>query len=345
MARGKGYSNAYSRSFGLRPVPFYRRPGKQSQALSARPRMGMRVRRPARASVATRRKRRPAGRATKTGENSSMSYTKFGTKWRRNLRTLYKSVQGCQIRTDRGASSSVAAIGLQGTIEHFDCGRGDLEALSTVVNGGTATENNVKLFIGHVKRKSIYRNASNNVTKLTLYDLTLKRDPFGTAVDSPVECWNKGMLDFPGGSANLSTRIGTTPLTSPEFKRTFRVRRVTVINLEPGQQHEHTVVYRMNRVVPAVEFQNTSVFYFRNLSAFTLAVFNGGLVHDPVLQDSTAVNFGKAVIDHAFMREIHWGYMTQSAPNWVDAGGVFGTITGAGAFMGESGDNEMAVAS
>lgn len=335
MVKYTGGSAAYARTMGMRPVPF-KRPGRRRTRLTGwkkgvRPRLGMRVRRGA--YTATRQKRKLYGNGKKTGENSSMSYARAGRSWMsRYAKFLYKRVQCRQVDAAHSTGRWESNFGQQTCRDVPSLNSTHLGRLKTAAAGGTV-DNNIRLFIGHVKRKLFMRNQSNSVAKVTLYDVVFNRQPTNLLFDSPTECWTKGYNDQ--GLTDQQLEVGNTPFNSPEFRNFFKVVKVTVINMEPGQQHEHTFIHRINRVVDSTSFDHSSMVFYRGLTSFTMPVFHGSLCHESASPNT--VSYLPVVMDWSLFNEVHYGWMPQNRPNYAYAATVPKTITDAD-FMGEADD-------
>lgn len=339
MGRYTG-SSAYARTMGMRPVPFRRRPNIKRTTPStgwkkgARLRLGMRVRRGA--LTRTKQKRRVFGNGKKTGENSSMSYCKMGKAWMSGYaRFLYKKVQSRQVDCKHASGNASSTTGSQAVIFQSSLITSDLANLKSNING-VATDNNIRMFIGHVKRKYILRNQTNTVAKVSIYDLVYKRNPVAASFDSPVELWQKGYTDM--GVATQHLEVGNTPFNAPEFRRYMYVKRVTVLNLEPGQQHEHTFIHRINRIVESSEFDNSLVTAIGGLTTTSMAVFHGSLGHESLT--AANVSYMPITLDWATMTEVHYGFVVQNKPAYNYTNTVPKTITNFD-FMGENQDADM----
>lgn len=186
--------------------------------------------------------------------------------------------------------------------------------MKTVAQGGTAIENATRMFIGHVKHTLTFKNQTNMAGKVTLYDITIKRNPVGTAVDIPTELWDKGFTDM--SVTTQRSNVGATPFRSEEFRTYCRVRRVTVIPLEPGQQHVHTVIQRVNRVIDSTVWANVTsgLSSIAGLTSFILMSFHGGLAHDTTA--TTSVTYAPIRLDWVSQREFHFGFIQQNRPSY-----------------------------
>lgn len=317
----------------LQPVPFKRkRPGNPGAAL----RYGRRVRR----KIGT--KLFQTGR--KTGQNSSVSFCSLGKKFPSRLdKALYTKVQGRQSLVECNSNRATSVLGEQAVTAFFMNGAAELEAMRDIANLGVSTENDVIFWMGHSKLSLHLRNQTNTNCKLTLYDISVKRNAFSSTYDTPIEAWDKGYLDMNAALTSHSKEVGATPFKSPEFRLYFKVQKVTTMNLEPGMEHEHTVIQRLNRRVTSTEFANRgSTFYFKNLTHFTLAVFHGSLVHESATP--ATVSYAAITLDYAWRKESNFGYLRQNVPSMTYQNSITKAIVDTD-FMGEDADIDTNVAS
>ena len=251
------------------------------------------------------------------------------------MKSLYKTVLGRRVIRDVTSGTATSSQGQQAALAFFALGATELESMRDAV-AGAATSNDVKFLLGHAKMNLILRNQSNSHGKMVLYDCYLTEHPHGSAVDQPIELWSKGMTDM--GLTNQHLEVGTTPFLSPEFRKNVRVFRVTSQILEPGQEHHHQVIRRYNRTVSSTEFDSRGgVFYFRNLTLFTLAVWHGSLGHESTAP--TKVSFMPLKIDWVQSKDVHFGGLPQSVPTYTYAKDLQ-NITDFD-FMGENQDADL----
>lgn len=174
--------------------------------------------------------------AQKTGDNSSRSKCVIGGGRRGVAVGVYKKIMGMQSRMATASTNQGGSLGKQTAFDTVSLSMTELNALETevkalaVANGAAATAT-VKMYLGWMRSRMHLRNQSNSVVKMTLYDVVTKRNPGGTSIDTPTEVWNLGISD--AGGSNLN-EIGETPYKSPLFKRYFSIRKVSIIDLEPG---------------------------------------------------------------------------------------------------------------
>ena len=318
MARGQGWVSNYGFGRNTQPVPFRRRrpPSRLVAKVGAPLRMGGRTRTSGR-TMTKRRKKKKVTKIHKRSENSSASQVRFGKyKIPTGTRTLLKSVIARRHDMEIRSTNATSTTGVQGLQVFTTLDKDHLIQMKTDCAGGTATDNEITFFLKSVKRQQFYKNQSNHVVKLTLYDCVAKSQAPAVAVDTVSECWSKGLLDAnPGGNVTVAD-IGQTPHKSAEFRLYWRIERVTTIYLEPGQQHEHTLIQSINRIVKSTMFDhNALVASIPGLTTTTLAVFVGSIGHDSTV--ASRVSFMPATIDVAMKREIQYSVLPSSTSKIV----------------------------
>jgi len=308
------YGNAYSRTMALRPIPFRRRRYPTRIKTGAPVRMGPRVRTKlgSNTRVATRRKQRKAGTATKTGENTSISYTNVGRS-KPISRMLLNKLMGHNTIQKMSSTNFSCTQGLQGIATTAMLDRPDLEEIKLAANGGVATENDVSLFLKTCKLRYYIRSCANHPVKMTIYDIATRNTGYTTTIDTPTEAWNYGFNDM--GTASQSQRIGATPHGSPEFRRNFIITNVTHVPMEAGQQHEHVVTKNMNWFVNSTKWANTAAQNVKGLTFFSMFVFHGALGHESLTPGT--VSFMPVKMDVAVMTKYQFAYLTQNKPTYT----------------------------
>lgn len=148
--------------------------------------------------------------------------------------------------------------------------------------------------------------------------------------------WSKGFTDF--GSSGAQLLPGNTPFQSSEFRRTWYVRRVTLVHLEPGQQHEHTVVHRFDQVVDSTRWANSNAQSISGLTGYTMIVWNGALGHEST--DASKVTYMPLKIDYLRSEEYSFGYLQRNTPSYVVDSTIPTAITNFD-HMGETQDADM----
>jgi len=335
--------NSYARGrplaqMGYRPRKPRGGGGYKKPKTGAPVRQGQRVRRAGKTATYTRRKRK-TNRAVKQGDNSSFSYTFIKSRWNPKLKSLYRLVQGKQTRLEQSASSAVSTTGTQNALAIMYFAKSRLDDITTICNDGNFTDNSVRCFIGGIKLNCSFKNQSNAVGKLMIYDLICKKHTPSTNLDTPTEAWSKGYTDLGAGSLN---NIGTTPNISSEFRQFWGVHKVTTVMLEPGQQHDHVVSRSINKVYDSTYWANNVGTAVARLTGSVMFVWHGSLAHES--SAPTNVTYTEMRLDFAHSIEYTFGYMKQNVPSHT-VYTQFPSVLADPDFMGEAGDVDANVIS
>lgn len=331
-----GGGGSYASTMGLRPVPFTRKRkfGGPSTGMSAVPRLGRRVRpRMARSYLLTKTKRKRPGKVRSHGDNSSASVNSIGKKFLTFFdKMMYRKIVSPQTLFYNSANSTSSTQGRQ-RVQVFPYMQSTvLTAIKTACNGGTATDIPVKFFLKSGKYSLKFKNQSNHVVKMSIYDIVTKKNTISSSIDSPDEAWQKGLTDFGGLSSGT---VGFTPYKSPEFNQYFGVNRVTTLSMEAGQQHEHLVYHRYNRVVDSVQFENATGTAIAGLTRFIMLVFHGSLGHEST--SAANVTYMPATIDYASSYDYTYGFIEKTVRGFTATDNNLTTVVDFD-FMGEGGD-------
>lgn len=298
-------------------------------------RTGRRVRpRTARSFTATKtRRRRPTG-VTSHGDNASSSGCRLGPAFMRgSLRTLAKKIVQPRMVHANTSGRLTASLGLQTVAVFNHMVKSDLTAMETASNGGVATAVPCRFVLRTGKHRLTLRNQTNTNIRMTLYDIVCVRDPPDATLDTPIEAWGKGLTDY--GVTNTYNVVGQTPMRSPEFRQYYRIKKVTQLSMEPGQQHEHTVIDRWNRVINSTRFQNSVSNAIAGLTYHCMVVFHGSLVHESATPGTVTTSSG--VVDYMFAREYTYGWLETTTSSYAVTNGLATTVADPD-FMGETGD-------
>lgn len=306
---------------------------------SAEPRMGRRVRPKLSASrtltkTKTEQKRSLPG-VTKTGDNSSMSYFTFGDPVSFYLKRLFRYMQGRKTTVSNSSSYLTSGTGVQASIQLSILNSTNLNSIKLEANAGVATANALKLYLGYAKHRLVFKNQSNCVGKVQIYDIVSKYIT-DTSIDSPIEAWTKGYTDL--GLATQPTIIGNTPFNSPEFRRCFNVKSVRTFNVEPGQQHEHTVIHKINRVYNTTVWDNIGTqASVKGITSWIMVVFQGSLGHET---DNTKITYMPMKLDYVQHTEYNYGFIPYSTPSYTNTNNLSTAVVDFD-FMGETADADV----
>lgn len=284
-------------------------------------------------TAVTQRRRRP-GKVTSHGDNASSSGNRIGRRFvPRSLASLAKKVVQPKSLFFSALGQIAVAYGKQTVVNFPIMQKSSLTAMETAANGGTATNNTVRFFLRGGKYRATLRNNTNTNMRVSLYDIVTLRDPPDTTLDSPPEAWAKGLTDF--GIATTYETPGLTPWKSPEFRQYYRIHRVTCLHLEPGQQHEHTVIHGWNRIINSQRFQNSVSTSLAGLTRHLMVVVYGSLVHESATP--TTVTTASGSLDYSSVQEFSYGFLESTTPSYAITDNYTKTITDPD-FMGEDGD-------
>lgn len=341
-ASGPGYWSGRYPGAGSMLVPArrprnpFKRPPPPPRVPSIR--MGSAVRRGIKSgrsyTLTKTKKRQKFGKVYSHGDNASFSYnTITGKSNLRNFRSLASRVVNPQTIRANGASNWTVGYGVQSVNVLGFMSKSQLTAIKTAANAGSATDNNVKLFLKTGQMKISFRNCSNTNMRVTLYDIVTKKMPPATTLDSPTEAWVKGLTDF--NVTNTNTTVGMTPLKSPEFREYFAINKATSLSLEPGQEHQHTVNHKWNKLINSTVFDNAASESIPGLTRWFMLVFHGTLGHEAL--DASTVTTASGKLDYMFTSQYSYGYLNEVKPSFANTNTLDTTIT-TFQFMGESGD-------
>nr|QXN75690.1 MAG: capsid protein [Virus sp.] len=235
---------------------------------------------------APKRGRVPSGDVVRLGENTSMSACYLG-KRTRGMRSMLSATGtgGVKKLYANAVGMHDSTTGVQTNFTVGTLSRVDLNAIKTNLDADLPTEfkygtNDMKIFFGEVTSRLHLKNQTNHVACVVLYDIIPKRTSDNTTIDTPVEAWTTGLLQQ--GLASYSTYPGNSPYESKEFQKRFSVVKSTRLYMEPGEQHEHVFVRRLNRVVSSTLFDSSSANAGETifgLTGYTMVVVYGSIGH------------------------------------------------------------------
>jgi hypothetical protein len=181
------------------------------------------------------------------------------------------------------------------------------EALTATTSLGY---NTMRFWIDYVKVKHTFKNQSNRDAKITLYNITPRKDVtyqyqsgvapnlIITRAANPWEDWDLGYKDMsaqlPPGYQNWTQVPGTTPFKSGRFMQNWKVKAMTSFTLKEGKTHTHTTFlspkYPLNVADTAIDpdLDTTStvlnnaanVDWKKGVAHFIMYTVSGPLIHD-----------------------------------------------------------------
>lgn len=278
---------------------------------------------------------RKLGRVRTQGMNfqssgTRMPYKRPGRFLKNALRNLVEP-QGIEGQISGNVASG---IGLQGVLALTTLARPNL---ITYKNSSTLAVNtiNKRFFMRFSNVKFTMRNVASTNLKYQIYDCIARKDAPDLTLDTPLEAWQKGMLDFNPVPLSPTSIVGTTPFKSPEFNYYWKVLKVTPGQLEPGMSHEHTVRSPINKVLDSIKFENLVGNAVGGWTRAIMVVFSGSVIHNTAVPGS--VTTSNVAFDYIQSVQDSFGFIEKNQPSYLLGDnlpkGPFVT-----AFMGESTD-------
>lgn len=193
------------------------------------------------------------------------------------LRTTEKMLAPITYNVNAGGTWS-AATGLQkAAMVSSVYAPADNNAMWNAVVAGftTATDGDpviapLKIFLKTCTAVTVFTNQTNCNAFLDIYDIvTRKAQPASGTLYTPLAAWELAQFAFNPDA----TIYGATPFESPAFCYTYKVKRITRVNLAQGESHEHRVVHKTNRIYNNTELLNDV--NMPGLTHFTMCVSRG----------------------------------------------------------------------
>jgi len=241
---------------------------------------------------APRQQRAGTGEVRRLGENSSMSACYLG-KSSRGMRYMQSKAGGIKRTYQNNVGQMNTGTGVQASLSYASLTRTELAAVKTSLDADLPAEfkagtNNMKIIFRDVRQKVHIKNQTNHVAYVTLYDIIPKSTCLNNVVDTPEETWAKGCLDQ--GMSAYPLLPGRSPYESKEFTKFFSVVKTTKLFLEPGEQHEHNYVRKLNRVFDSTIWDNAISNIgetIKGLTGFLMVVAYGSIGHSSTDVGST----------------------------------------------------------
>lgn len=278
------------------------------------------------------------GQIVRVSENASLSSTRYGYPMSRVTKLMYRKSEGRRTFYSNNATSLLTLTGRQSLGFFNALGQGELATIKTTLDP-TAGTNNLKIFLGYIKQKVTFKNQSNHVACLTMYDLNGRRVALSSSLDSPIEAWEKGISDMGGGTAQPYIP-NSTPFQSPEFRRLFNTIKVTKIYLEPGETHEHTIYRRINRVYNSTVWDNQTLGVVPGITSLLFYTVYGSIGHEATTGDTNpaTVTYMPCRIDMIHQWEFNAAVVPASQPSYSTTTNLITTAPVNWDFMAEAGD-------
>lgn len=187
----------------------------------------------------------------------------------------------------------------------------DATAVSTLfssVNLSSVGVGNSRLVVkSHIAKIHITNQANANVVA-TIYDIDYRKDVYSTTDDSdPYNAWVTGLAQQAlgtGSDAFSVARNGITPFQSPDFCRSYKVRKVTKIYMELGKSHIHTVRNMVPKTLNTrmLDVSGVQATGWRNTSTAVMIVFHGMPVNDGTF--NADISLGSGAVDMVIEQKI-----------------------------------------
>lgn len=321
----------------ITPVPYSRKrkyvPPGTTTASGAPVRTGRRVRPRTAGRTATRTKQKTLrGKTTKIGENSSMSVNGMGPRYMpAKYGMLAQKIISPQTVASTTSNYVASSQGRQNFVQIPFLDKSELATIKTSISAGNRS---VSFMLKTGRLRFSFRNQTNTNARCAIYDIACKRTGYSASLDEPLEAWSKGLTDYGVGGGGVYT-CNLTPFKSPEFRKLYHVHKVTYVNLEPGQQHEHIVHHRYQKFVETTDIDNAPGVTISGITRYTLLVFFGHLSHQH--DDPAQVTVSPVSIDYSIFKEYSYGWIEKSVPSFAVTDALPTSILDLDQ-MGESGD-------
>lgn len=192
--------------------------------------------------------------------NRSGSESAYNIKIKPNqlIKKVLEQMQASTYTNNVGVVRSTASAGTQDVFtfvpvyDPADLGQCVGVATNT---GTTAIENQTtRIYMKSCHEEIAIQNSSNAVCRITLYDVISRRDCFADANGHsamPDITWQDGIQhqQVSGGASTSYNTVGVRPYDSKAFNDWWKIKRITYLDLAPGQVHYHRVNYSIHKFV------------------------------------------------------------------------------------------------
>lgn len=231
-------------------------------------------------------------------------------------------------------SAGLQAVGLVGTcFQDYDMTYLYNNALTQQYGTATPTGyKTLKLFLKRCSSEIMFNNQADDQCKLILYDCIARRDSYD--ITSPVYAFQNGLADevTTGTSTGAYLIPGANPFSSDMFTSFYNVKKITHVDLAPGQMHTHRVEWHPNRMIPGEVVYRSSISAMKNLTCFTMAVLIGAPIANisggTTCAASKVLWFNKKQYDFTYIANDMTTVNQQSAATTNTSGVIMNEITG-----------------
>lgn len=298
--------SSYARIMGYKPVPFSRHRGGMARVPGglpiprgpARPRVrrGIYSKTALKAAAQTgllkkRKQKRGRGKYA-MGDSDKSSWIK-SMKSNRLTKKIYSSMVGHQGVTNNYYGNYVSGLGQQSVGSFPLFSKTQLQEIKTACVG--TTNNTAKVYIKSINTSITLRNQTTQPGRVRIYDIVCRRDTPSTTLDSPYECWAKGLTDLSGSTATPNDAFAH-PNRSDEFRCYWKIARTHDVNLQCGDSYVHTVKIKCNRVLDTTVLDNAVGTSIGGWTHYVLVVHMGSLVNSN--QDNNRVTYCSLKLDY-----------------------------------------------
>lgn len=139
--------------------------------------------------------------------------------------------------------------------------------------------------IGRVVTEHRIKNMTTTPVKVSIYDITPRRDMEGATVNiGPVNDWNAGLnnqsVELEGGFADTnavgSLQIGVTPFQSKQFTAKWKVKNVSTFMLDAGMEHHHYVKLNIGGMFDWERVKDVDL--LKGISMYSMMIYSGGII-------------------------------------------------------------------
>lgn len=237
----------------------------------------------------------------------SDSFFRYPSRHHMKIGKTLKALTGEQFMTCNDILRLSSAVNDQaiGTIPsgYFDgLAIGNILGLAANVVATSGTNLNFKVLLEECQAKCLFTNQTNDVVRMTLYDILPRRDINNGSYTPPSAAWVTGDAATAGG-ASAYTYAGSTPFQTPAFTKLWEVVKVTNVDLHTGGHHVHNIMYKPKCMMDKQTFTEnggSANIAYKNLTGFTMVVIHGLPVNGT---SGTNISLAATAIDCAVVRQ------------------------------------------
>lgn len=288
-------------------------------------------------AVNTKRKKKVGKRTRAGGRGQTTFFTKY-MKSQRLPKQIYKQLVGHQGVADESHNFALSTIGQQEIIQIPIFLKADLLEIKDTVVG--LTNKSAKIFIKSFSGSLHMRNQTNQPCKMKIFDIVCRRDGQISTLDSPGECWNKGLIDLTGVATDSYKIPFQHPMRSDEFKCWWKILNVQSVDLAGGDPHVHHINIKCNRMLDTTVIDTGATSQcIAGWTHYVMVVFLGSLSNST--QVNTEVTFCPIKIDWLYQNTIKFAYLEKNLATYTIQNRPLTTVTGALEAMADNGISNL----